>query len=521
MMIALRGLVCVLALALVAGRAAADDQGTLVVGSITTPIVNNALGSGLAPGTPGTQVFAGLVELDDHFVPQPYLAKSWDIAPDGLSYTFHLRENARFHDGTPITSEDVAFSVETVRANHPFGRSMFGPVERVETPDPLTAKFILKQPHPALLASLTTLLLPILPKHIYSVGPIRTNPANTMAIGSGPYKVAEFKAGQSITLEKNKDFFLPGLPKTNRIVLRFFDDMQAARLSVENGETDAILQTSFGYSDFARLKKNPKLNVFTDAFAGLGIVDYIEFNLRKPPFNDLRVRQAIAHAIDRKFLVEKFQAGVTQPLEGPLPPDHPFASKDLVHYDYDLEKANKLLDEAGLKPDANGIRFKATMDAPTFSPDGLARVADYLKPQLKKIGIEIDRRVSPDSATWAQRLSNYDYDMAMSQIYNYPDPVIGTHRLFLCKNQIKGVMFTNTGGYCNEKVDEILDQASKEIDFEKRKALYAQFQKIITEDLPYVYTTTELPYGVASKSVTGLPKTVLGSMAPMLEIEKK
>ena len=291
--------------------------------------------------------------------------------------------------------------------------------------------------------------------------------------------------------------------------------------SVENGETDAILQTSFGYGDYARLKNNPKLNVFTNAFAGLGIVDYLEFNLRKAPFNDVRVRQAIAHAIDRKFLVEKFQAGVTQPLEGPLPPDSPFASKDLVHYDYDLEAAKKLLDEAGLKPDANGIRFKATIDAPTFSPDGLGRVADYLKPQLRKIGIELERRVSPDNPTWAQRLSNYDYDMSMSQIYNYPDPVIGTHRLFLCKNQIKGVMFTNTGGYCNEKIDAILDQASKETDFEKRKALYAQFQKIITEDVPYVYTTTELPYGVASKSVIGLPKTVLGTMTPMWDIERK
>jgi peptide/nickel transport system substrate-binding protein len=515
------GIFACLALAVATFTAAADDSKTLVVGTITTPIVNNALGSGTAPGTPGTQVFAGLVELDDHFVPQPYLATSWDISPDGLTYTFHLRPGVKFHDGTPVTSEDVAFSVDTVRANHPFGRAMFGPVDRVETPDPLTARFVLKQPHPALLTAVTTLLLPILPKHVYDNGPIRTNPANTMAIGAGPFKVAEFKAGQSITLVKNPDFFMPGRPKSDRIILRFYDDMQSARLSLENGETDAILQTSFGYGDFERLKKNPKLNVFTDAFAGLGIVDYIEFNLRKAPFNDLRVRQAIAHAIDRKFLVDKFQGGVTQQLEGPLPPDHPFATKDIVHYDYDLKEANRILDEAGYKPDANGIRFKATLDAPTYSPDGLGRVADYLKPQLKRIGIEIDRRISPDSATWAQRLSNYDYDIAMSQIYNYPDPVIGTHRLFLCKNQIKGVMFSNTGGYCNEKVDQILDQASKETDLDKRKTLYAQFQKIITEDLPYVYTTTELPYGVAQKNIVGLPKTVLGTMAPMWDMEKK
>ena len=168
-MLSRRGMGCLLALALSTTVAAAADNDTLVVGTITTPIVNNALGSGTAPGTPGTQIFAGLVELDDHFVPQPYLAKSWDISPDGLTYTFHLREGAKFHDGTPITSEDVAFSVDTVRANHPFGRTMFGPVERVETPDPLAARFILKQSHPALLSCVTTLLLPILPKHVYSV----------------------------------------------------------------------------------------------------------------------------------------------------------------------------------------------------------------------------------------------------------------------------------------------------------------------------------------------------------------
>ena len=398
---------------------------------------------------------------------------------------------------------------------------MFGPVERVETPDPATARFVLKQPHPALLSAVTTLLLPILPKHVYGVGPIRTNPANQMGIGAGPFKVTEFKAGQSITLVKNPDFFMPGRPKSDRIVLRFYEDMQAARVSLENGETDAILQTAFGYGDFKRLKDNPKLNVFTDSFAGLGIVDYLEFNLRKAPFNDLRVRKAIAHAIDRTFLVDKFQGGVTQKLEGPIPPDSPFASKDLARYAYDLKEANRILDEAGYKPDASGVRFKATIDAPPFSPDGLGRVADWLKPQLKKIGIEIDRRVSPDAATWAQRVSNYDYDIAMSQIFNYPDPVIGTHRLFLCKNQVKGVMFTNTGGYCNEKVDQILDQAAKEMDAGKRKALYAEFQKIITEDLPYVYTTTEQPFGVAQKNVVGLPKTVLGTMTPMWDMEKK
>ena len=514
-------LIGLLALAAVAISGAARAESTLVLAVRGTSIVNPALGSGLAVGAPGAQVFAGLIKLDDHFVPQPYVAESWDVAPDGLSYTFHLRPGVKFHDGSSLTSADVAFSVDIVRANHPFGHPMFDPVDRVETPDPLTARFILKQPHPALLASLTTLLMPILPKSVYSKGPIRANPANSLAIGAGPFKIAEFKAGQSITLVRNPDFFLPGRPKTDRIIMRIFEDSQAARLSLENGETDAALHAGFGYADFARLKANPKLQVFTDSFDGLGITAFLEFNLRKAPFSDLRVRQAIAHTLDRKFFVDKFQAGLTQQLEGPLPPDSPFYSKDLVRYPYDLKEANRILDDAGYKPDANGIRFSATMDAPPFSPDGLGRVADYLKPQLRKIGIQIDRRVSPDDATYTKRVANFEFDLAMSQIYNYPDPVIGTHRLFLCKNQIKGVMYTNTAGYCNEAVDKLLDQASKEMDAPKRKALYAQFQKILTEDIPYLYTTTEQPFGVAQKNIVGRPKTVLGMMAPLWDIEKK
>ncbi len=130
-MIDLRKLSCVLVLALSTVSASAADHDTLVVGSITTPTVLNAIASGTAPEPPAPRFSPDWSSLDDHFVPQPYLATSWEIAPDGLSYHLPSPANAHFHDGTPITSEDVAFSVDTVRANHPFGRSMFGPVDHV------------------------------------------------------------------------------------------------------------------------------------------------------------------------------------------------------------------------------------------------------------------------------------------------------------------------------------------------------------------------------------------------------
>ena len=163
-----------LAIAGLAGPSYAAEPkqgGTLVVGAgAGVRHLNPAVQSGGATGVPGTQIFAGLVRIDDKFVPHPYLAKSWEVSDDGMSYTFHLVENARFHDGEPITSEDVAFSLATVKANHPFGIAMFDAVDRVDTPDPHTAVIRLKKPHPALMQALAPLLMPVIPKHVFGDG---------------------------------------------------------------------------------------------------------------------------------------------------------------------------------------------------------------------------------------------------------------------------------------------------------------------------------------------------------------
>jgi ABC-type transport system substrate-binding protein len=158
--------------------------------------LNGTVQSGYATAVPGTQVNASLLLFDEQYNPQPYLAESWEVADDGLSVTFELRDGATFHDGEPITSEDVAFSLQTSKENHPFS-AMFAPVTSVDTPDDLTVVINLEKPHPAILMAMSPGLLPIIPKHIFDdAQDIQTHPRNGGAdfVGSGPFKVVEYDA---------------------------------------------------------------------------------------------------------------------------------------------------------------------------------------------------------------------------------------------------------------------------------------------------------------------------------------
>lgn len=519
-----------LAIALVAGliaTSAADAQtpvkgGTLTIGHQSPRHLNPAIQSGQATGIPGAQLFAGLVELDDKFQPHPYLAKSWTASEDGLTYTFKLVEGATFHDGKPITSEDVAFSLKIVKENHPFGQAMFGAVDRVETPDPQTVVFKLSRPHPALLTALSPLLLPILPKHVYGTGPIQTHPANIAPVGSGPFKFVEFKQGEYVILERYEHYFRPGLPYLDRLVFKIIKDPATAALGLERGEIDYLPFAPVRVRDIARLEKNPAIKVTRKGYEALGPTNYLEFNHRVPPLNDKRVRQAIAYAIDRDFIVKALQVGLSKRLDGPFHHSSPFFDESaLKKYSLDLDKANALLDEAGHKRGPDGTRFSLTLDwLPDVHPDSQGTVAQYLRSQLKKVGIEIQLRQSPDFPSWSRRVSNWEHELTMNAIWNYPDPVIGTHRAYLCSNQKKGVIWSNTEGYCNQRVDELLQMASTEVNFEKRKALYSEFQKIVTDELPFVWTNEEPLHTLYSVRVGNVPMTVWGPLQPMDKVYK-
>jgi peptide/nickel transport system substrate-binding protein len=225
------------------------------------------------------------------------------------------------------------------------------------------------------------------------------------------------------------------------------------------------------------------------------------------------VRKAIAYAIDEEFITQKLHYGLTTRATGPIHHSSPFYTDDVVKYDLNLEKANKLLDEAGYPRKDDGMRFSATLDWLPFVFDDHQVVAEYLKPQLKKIGVNLNLRRPSDFGTWIKQVASWNYEMTLNLIFCYPDPVIGVHRLYLTDN-IKHIPWSNTQGYSNPAVDDLLAKAAVEMDINKRKALYAKFQKIITEDVPVVFIHSPAYHTISNSNIVNTSMSVWGVMAP-------
>jgi peptide/nickel transport system substrate-binding protein len=490
------------------------EGGTLVIASSQVPRhLNGAVQSGIATAVPSTQIFASPMRYDENWEPQPYLAKSWEVSEDGLSVTLHLVDNATFHDGKPVTSEDVAFSIMTIKENHPF-KSMFAPVEAIETPDPLTAVIKLSQPHPALLLAMSPALAPILPKHIYGDGQdIKSHPANSAPVGSGPFMLEEFTAGEAIVLKKNPNFFIEGRPKLDEIIIRIIKDPSALLIAMENGEAD-IYPFMAGAQEINRLSKVDGLEVTAEGYAAVGPINWLAFNTESSKLSDVRVRQAIGYAIDRDFITKALHRGVSTPQRGPIIESSPFFDPSIEAYDVDLDKANALMADAGF-----GDGMELTIDYIPGPKEQQQSVAEYMKSQLKKIGIDVTVRAAPDFPTWAGRVGGHDFELSMDVVFNWGDPVIGVHRTYLSDNIVKGVIWSNTQSYANPKVDDLLNAAAVELDMDKRKALYAEFQQIVAQDLP-IYWINATPYHTAySAKLSNPPKGIWGTMHPMDMVE--
>jgi len=497
---------------------ATRSGGTLVVGSTQVPRhLNGAVQSGLATAVPSTQLFASPLRFDDDWQPQPYLAESWELAQDGLSLTLKLRPDAVFHDGQPITSGDVAFSIMAIKKYHPF-QSMFAAVSGVDTPDPNTAVIRLDTPHPAILLVLSPALCPILPKHVYDDGTdLRNHPRNSAGlVGSGPFRLVEFVPSQQIEMAKFDKFFLPGKPYLDKLIIRINPDSQSLVLGFEQGEIHMLPFYALS-TDLARFQANPKANVTSRGYEAIGAFTWLNINLKRAPLDNAKVRQAIAHCIDRKFITKALNRGFSEPREGPLLPGSPYASDDLHRYRLDLERAGQLLDEAGHPRGKDGARFKLTIDYIPGNNEQQKTLAEYLKAQLRKVGIMLDIRALPDFPTWAKYMAAHDYDMTMDLPFDWPDPIIGVHRFYVSSN-IKNAVWTNTGSYSNPEVDRLLDAAATEIDPARRRELYAAFQKIVTDDLPYIPMTSVPYHTVTSKKVGNVPATIWGPMSPLDEV---
>jgi peptide/nickel transport system substrate-binding protein len=466
---------------------------------------------------PSTQLFASPLRFDDQWNAQPYLAESWKLADDGLSLTLNLRKNALFHDGKPVTSADVAFTVMAIKANHPF-KTMMGPVEKVDTPDPHTAVIRMATPHPAIVLAMSPALCPILPKHIYDDGQdLKTHPRNSKdVVGSGPFKFVEFEPGRRVVMERFDKFFLEGKPYLDKVIINISRDASSLMLSFERGDIHMMPLVSVP-GDLKRVAANKNATLTAKGYEGIGPLNWLAFNTTRKPLSDKAVRKAIATALDKNFITKALMGGFATPADGPIIASSPLATTDRVRYPFDLKKAASMLDAAGHKVGASGERFKLTIDYLPGVDDQQKNVAEYIRSQLKKVNIAVDVRASADFPGWAKRIATHDYDMSMDLVFNWGDPVIGVARTYLTSN-IRPIIWTNTTSYSNPKVDELLHKGGQELDLAQRKAYYAEFQKIVTDELPIDYINVVPYHTAASKKLGNVPTTIWGPLAPYDEV---
>lgn len=474
--------------------------------------LNGTVQSGLATAVPGTQVNASPLLLDENFEPQPYLAESWEISDDGLTVTLSLRDNAVFHDGEPITSEDVAFSILTSKENHPF-KPMFAPVESIDTSDPLTAVITLSKPHPAILVAMSPGLLPIIPKHIFDDGQdMKTHPRNggDDFVGSGPFKVVEYDAAEIVRLEKFDDFFLEGKPYLDEIIIDIVADPNSVILGMDNGDYD--MATHPNAAAVEQFQGDDRFVVDPKGHEAIGKISWLFLNLRSDNLSTVEARQAIALAIDQQGVRDIVNLGQQSPNVTGIQKASPFYNPDATNFDHrDVEAAKALLESVSL-----GDGFELDIPAtPAMVP-----TAEFVKQNLEDINVTLNIRAVPDFPTWAAEVAGGTYDMAFTQLWNWGDPVIGVHRSYNCDNRIDppGVIFTNNSWYCNEEVDALLEQAGSTYDNDARKDLYFQATELINQDVPVIYLGFAETFEIRKTRVQNPPDGVWGFMSPWHEV---
>ncbi|HHW27140.1 MAG TPA: ABC transporter substrate-binding protein [Firmicutes bacterium] len=481
------------------GRA---DKTTLVVSTYENPGSFNPDWKTDDPAYAINQnIFNKLVTITGNFEIKPDLAKSWEISEDGLTYTFYLEEGVKWHDGVPFTSKDVKYTIEAIQQNKGRMYNEYSAIESVECPDDYTVVFHLSRPDAALLSFLSWYACFIMPEHIYAGTDWTTNPANQKPIGTGPFKFVSWKPGESIELEANEEYF-KGAPEIKKLVFKIIPDSSTALQAFKNGEID-IMGSAPPYSEIAALEQDPKVTVLKKDYPSRY---YMGFNFAREPLQDLRVRQAIAMAIDRSEILQKAFQGIGAEAWGFFTPNIAWAynDKDLAPA-MDLERAKALLDEAGYKPDANGVRLK--LDFVHFTNAQVADMAAILKEQLKKIGVELNI-IQLEMSAWTPRIrQDMNFDLTVTNGFHGPDP----HNLY-------GRIATDggnriTGTYSNPELDAVLLEAVQVSNQAERAELYKEAQSIMAQDLPIVPLIEVKSVIVYASDITGHPQSPEGIAA--------
>jgi peptide/nickel transport system substrate-binding protein len=478
--------------------------GTLILGMTADPsTLNCGIESSQIVAMVTSSIYNGLIHLDEESNPHPDLAQSWEISPDGLVYTFQLRENAKWHDGRPVTSADVKFSFENLVGKYNArGREAYRSIKAIETPGPLTVKISMKKAYSPFLEVLTAHDGCIMPKHLYEGTDVLKNPHNDAnPVGSGPFKFKEWKKGSHITLTRNENYFKRGRPFLDSIVYRIIPNAATRAIAFETGEINAIFASnSFPYQHVDRLKK------LRDAMIkdiGSPSLIGLNFNLKGNPIVAKReVRVATAHAIDKNFIVEKGLRGVGKVIDSVIPPGIPWAyNANVPKYPFDLKKANALLDEAGYPRNAAGIRFPLRL-AFEAGNDNSERPVQILREQFKAVGIDIKLERFERSVMLEKIFQKYDFDLWFGPLTTRGHPALGTARLY-ATTSITGQPFTNFTRYSNPKVDQLFEQAVTATKRQEMVKAYYEVQDILMRDLPTIPVADRLQLNIIKDQFRG------------------
>jgi peptide/nickel transport system substrate-binding protein len=407
-------------------------------------------------------VYDTLVQPDENLQMAPALAESWETSDDQLTWTFKLREGVKFHNGDDFTAEDVVYSYDRIIDEKLANAYRFDAVKDVKAVDPTTVEIDLKQPTPNLLAKIGSFKgMAIVDKQNIESGDVKRDP-----VGTGPFMMDGYRSGDSITLKANKDYW-GGAPKVGSVKFTFVSEPTVALANLQSGQvqwTDNLPPqqvSSLQGDDTITIDTKPSNDYW-----------YFATNEKRKPFDDPRVRQALAYAIDRDAITEAAKFGLATPNQTAIPETSDWYY-DYSPYSHDPEKAKQLLSDAGVKNLT--IDFMVTNEFPET-----VQAAQVMASQLDKVGVKLKIRTE-DFSTWLDDEGKGKFDAFLLGWLGNVDP----DDFYYAQHHSGGS--NNFQGYSNPEVDKALDQARTETDEAARKDLYDQAAKMIVDDASYTY----------------------------------
>ena len=468
------------------------DGETLVYGSTDYTAINPAL---YEHGEINSLIFSGLTAHDEENKVVPGLAERWEFDESTNTYTFYLREGVKWHDGEKFTSEDVKFTLETIMnpENASEIASNYEDITKIETPDEDTVSISLKAPNVAMLDYLT---VGILPEHLLKGKDIASDPFNQNPVGTGPYRLTKWEMGQSIVLEKNKAYF-GGEPKIDTVIFKIVPDEKVRALELKSGELDLAQVSPQDGETFRQEKGYTVYDMDTADYRG------ILYNCNHPFFQKHReVVNALSYAIDRQTVIDTVLLGKGEIAYSPLQMG-PYYNENILKYDYDPQKAQQMLEDAGWRKNSDGY-YEKDGDVLEFtincSEGDQVRIdmATVCAQQLRETGANVTVAVNAE----------IDWEGQEAYLIGWGSPFDPDDHTYKVFGTGKGA---NYSGYSNQAVDELLQKAREtDVDAE-RKQYYAEFQEELAKDLPYTFLAYVDAIYVSGREIKGITEdTVLG-----------